>query len=92
LELVVVSAKLTSPLPVTADVTSKSTHVPFVVAPAEASELPAIAGALAQVRPVSVQPLATLKTLPPSGLSSVTNSRSFADVGAPPRPLTSNFR
>ena len=71
LELVVVIAKLTGPLAVTAEVTSYSTHAFVAVAPALAIDEPSTAGALARM-PVSVQPSSTLKTLPPSGLSSVT--------------------
>ena len=72
LELVVVIAKLTGPLPVTAEVTSYSTQAFVAVAPALAIDEPPMAGAFPQFRPVSVQPLSTLKTLPPSGLASVT--------------------
>lgn len=72
LELVVVRARLRGPLPVTALVTSSSTQVLAVVAPAVAIGVPVTAGALACVSPVSVQVSATLKTLPPSGLGSVT--------------------
>ena len=76
------SAKLTGPLAVTAEVTSSSAHVPLAVAPAPPSDVALGAGALAQVIPVSVQSFPTLDTLPPSGLSSVTNRRSLATSAA----------
>ena len=67
-----VSAKEMAPLPLTADVTSYSSHVPLIAAPPDASGLPAIGGAFAQVIPVSVHELETPYTVPASSDASVT--------------------
>ena len=50
--------------------------------------VPDSAGALAQFSVDSPHPPASVYTLPPSGLASVTNSRSFAEVTVPESPLT----
>ncbi len=69
------TAKLTGlPLAI-AEVTSNSTQVPTVAAPAVPSEFPEIGGALFQVIPVSVQLLPTVKADPPAVLASTTKSR-----------------
>ncbi len=75
-----------------AEVTSNSTQVPTVAAPAVPSEFPEIGGALFQVIPVSVQLLSTVKTEPPAVLASSTKSRNRAAVTVPFRVGTLNRR
>ena len=49
-------------------------------------------GAVFQLMASSLQELETSKTLPPSGLLSVTNNRSFAEFTGPVNPAKLNCR
>ncbi len=80
--------RLTSPLPVTALVTSSSIHVPATTLPAVARTVLSSAGALLQLMTSSAHPPAVRWTVPPCGEASATCNRSFADDTAPSRPLT----
>ena len=78
-------AKLYVPFPVTAAVTSSSTHVFATTEPAASSALPLGTGALFQFSPLSVHGVdvpaklfETEKTEPPSGPASITRRRSVA--------------
>jgi len=61
--------KLIVPSPLTAELTSYSTQVPVAIEPTLSRGLPEMRGALFQSMPVSVQPSATQKMLPPSSES-----------------------
>ena len=71
----------------------KSTHVPLATVPIVASAAPVVAGALAHVNPVSVQPDAVRYSEPPSGPPSDAHRRTVAPVTVrPARPATLNRR
>ena len=90
--LLLTMTKLYVPLPATADEDRVvSAQAPVTTAPAVPSELPA-GGPLAQVMAVSVQVLVVALICPPTGLGSVTHSRSLAAEIWPPTPLTTKRR
>lgn len=89
--LEVLSAQLWVPLPVMLP-SGISTVVFAVFADVLPSADPTSGGRLLYVIPVSVQDVfVTWKALPPSGLGSVTNSRSLT-VAGPLSPVTANLK
>jgi hypothetical protein len=93
LVFVVVSAKLTGPLPVTKGFTSSDSQTPFAKAPDEATAVAPGAGAFAYVIVVSPHDeLATLRTSKPIVAPLAAWIRSVAFVIVPERPWTSKRR
>jgi hypothetical protein len=79
-EEVLVIRRLTGTPLRTAEVTSTSTQVLATTARRLATCAPVAAGLLAQVMPLSLQPLELGKTSPPTGLPSRQKSRSLAET------------